>query len=68
MNIIRYPDRVSWPGILKRPVMNDSSVDSLVLPVIGDVRTLGDEALIEYTRRFDKVNLTSLKVTNVGIC
>ena len=41
----------------KREVSPD--VDSSVRAIIADVRTRGDQALIEYTRRFDQVDLST---------
>jgi histidinol dehydrogenase len=63
MEIFRYPAKDAWPGLLKRPVMDNRSVDSIVLPIIQDVQKRGDEALLEYTTQFDKVTLSSLQVS-----
>jgi histidinol dehydrogenase len=62
MKIFRYPVRSDWHNLLKRPVLEDREVDSLVLPIIQDVRKRGDAALFEYTRKFDKADLDSLEV------
>ena len=40
-----------------------SNVEDIVSAIITDVRARGDEALLEYTARFDKADLTSLEVT-----
>jgi histidinol dehydrogenase len=63
MVIIRYPSRNEWPELLKRPVLDNRTVDNLVLPILEEVRERGDEALIEYTSKFDKVVLSALQVT-----
>jgi len=63
MKIIRYPVKSDWHNLLKRPVLEDREVDSLVLPIIQDVRKRGDAALFDYTRKFDKTDLDSLEVT-----
>ena len=39
-----------------------SNVEPAVTAIIADVRSRGDEALLEYTARFDKAVLTSLEV------
>ncbi len=62
MNIIRYPSKDQWDELLSRPVLNNRSVDAIVQPVLDDVRKRGDEALREYTRKFDKVDLQDLRV------
>ena len=40
-----------------------SNVESVVTAIIADVRARGDEALFEYTARFDKAQLTALEVS-----
>ncbi|MGL4396835.1 MAG: histidinol dehydrogenase [Hyphomicrobium sp.] len=52
---------------LKREVSTD--VDTAVADIIADVRRRGDAALIDFSRRFDYVELTaaSLKVTSAEI-
>jgi histidinol dehydrogenase len=67
MEIIRYPAKNAWPELLKRPVLDNHAVDTLVLPILEDVRKRGDEALFEYTRKFDKVELSALQVTEEEI-
>ena len=39
------------------------NVSGIVSDIIRDVRCRGDEALLEYTRKFDKAELTALQVT-----
>lgn len=43
--------------------MKHAQIDSLVMPVIEDVRLRGDKALYEYTSRFDKAELTALEIS-----
>jgi histidinol dehydrogenase len=62
MKIFRYPLKSDWHDLLKRPVLEDREVDSMVLPIIQDVRKRGDAALFDYTRKFDKADLVSLEV------
>lgn len=52
-------------AILARRGGGDANVDETVVKIIADVRKRGDAALIDYTRRFDRVELTSktLRVT-----
>jgi histidinol dehydrogenase len=63
MKVIRYPEKSSWPALLKRPVLKGKDVDAIVSPVIRDVQKRGDRALFEYTEKFDHVRLSSLQVT-----
>lgn len=48
---------------LRRPAQADAdALHQRVSAIIKDVRTRGDEAVLEYTRRFDGVSLQSLEV------
>ena len=44
-----------------------SNVEPAVTAIIADVRARGDEALFEYTARFDKADLTALEVSPAEI-
>ncbi len=47
-------DLLSWESV------SDPSVAQTVATIIGDVRSNGDAAVIEYTNRFDRRDLTSI--------
>ena len=59
MQICRYGEA---PEIFARKEPT-ADVSGIVSEILQDVRRRGDEALLEYTKKFDKVNLTSLQVT-----
>jgi histidinol dehydrogenase len=63
MQIIRYPDKQTWPQILERPALSGQDMNAIVMPVIENVRQNGDRALYEYTEKFDHVSLSSLRVS-----
>jgi histidinol dehydrogenase len=63
MNIYRYPERGSWPKLLVRPELNHSALEKQVRSIVSDVASRGDEAVFDYTRQFDGVELQSLKVS-----
>ena len=55
--------------IYNRGLTRQARVEEKVRKIIDDVRLLGDEALIKYTRKFDKVKLSQrqLKVSQIEI-
>ena len=63
MNIIRYPKKEQWAAICERPHLDISQLQQTVSTVLADVKARGDEAVKEYERRFDHVELSSLAVT-----
>ncbi len=63
MQIIQYPARETWGDLLKRPVIDSSSLFETVQQVLEEVRTNGDQAVQSYTQKFDGVALDSFTVT-----
>ncbi|XXG68428.1 hypothetical protein AAC387_Pa06g1517 [Persea americana] len=49
--------RAESDGLKSRPRIDFSSIFSVVNPIVDDVRSRGDAAVIDYTARFDKVVL-----------
>src|SRR5829696_6713652 len=63
IKIIRKNERQEFTRRLAaRSVALDSDLMKLVASIIDDVRVRGDAALIDYTARFDKVELKQLKI------
>ena len=63
MEIIKYPGREEWSSLTKRPALDVTTLFDTVRSVLDDVRERGDEAVKEYEARFDKVNLSALRVS-----
>ena len=55
-------NEVSYDAIFAR-FEPTASVEDIVADIIADVRARGDEALFDYTARFDKAQLNTLQVT-----
>lgn len=55
---------ISIEDILKRQTEEETNVDDIVFDIIQNVRKNGDEALLEYAKKFDGATLSSLEVTN----
>ena len=67
MQIIKYPPKDQWSEILKRPSLNFDSLFDQVKNTLDEVRHLGDAALRNFTRKFDKVEVDALEVTKEEI-
>jgi histidinol dehydrogenase len=67
MKIIEYPDKDLLTEILKRPVINNKKLEKKVLKTIEKVRRKGDSAILELTKKFDKIKLSELKVSESRI-
>ncbi|VAX17969.1 Histidinol dehydrogenase, partial [hydrothermal vent metagenome] len=62
MKIIRYPNIENTTKLLKRPVLEMESIRQKVIPILNSVKENSDEALFNFTKDFDGVNLESLRV------
>jgi histidinol dehydrogenase len=63
MEVFINPKKEEWPQLLRRPVFDNSSLEEKVWAILKDVRLNGDAAIKKYTKQFDAVELTALKVT-----
>lgn len=68
MKIIRFNSK-KLEQIYNRGILRPRRIEERVKKIIEDVRLFGDEALIKYTRKFDKVKLSpkQLKVSQIEI-
>ena len=62
-----FPDRIEWDGLLKRPVHKAADLDAIVREVFDAVSSNGDEAVLRFTEKFDKVVPNALQVTEDAI-
>lgn len=57
MQIIKYPNRSDWQNILARPSFDDSALNDIVQNILNDIKIRGDQAVVEYGAKFDKIQL-----------
>ena len=67
MKLIANPSRDSWSDILKRPTLDKLDLDAIVQDVFDAVKSKGDKAVIEYTKKFDKASLPNISVSESEI-
>ncbi len=67
MRIIKVENREKikeqMDELLKRSESDQSAIEETVKDIIDNIKKRGDEALLEYTSRFDGVDLENIKVT-----
>lgn len=64
MELIKYPTKEIWKDIVKRPSIDNISLEATVQSVLSDIKTNGQLAVKKYTLQFDKVNLENILVSN----
>jgi len=58
------PTKTNWSELTTRPAVEAADLSALVKQVFKEVKLNGDKAIKSYTNQFDKVNLSSLCVTD----
>lgn len=64
MQVIKFPESRSYKAILARPTLDTTEIENRVLPILMEVRKKGDQALFEFTQKFDGISLNQLQVTD----
>lgn len=62
MNVYKYPDRNAWDELIKRPLLDTSSLETKVQAILSDIKQNGDEAVKKYTLQYDKAVIHNLLV------
>ena len=65
--MIKIVSKEEYFNASKDEIAFDERIESAVREILSDVKTRGDEALFEYTKKFDKVELDCLEVTEAEI-
>lgn len=63
MKVYYRPDKREWNEILRRPSLDLRSLNESVSAILGDVRENGDEALRQYTMKFDRCRIDNFEVS-----
>ena len=64
MNKIYNPEKSTWQALLQRPTKTVDDIEDVVNQVFQEVKEEGDSAVARYTKKFDKVALSSFLVTD----
>ena len=67
MNVITNPNRSIWSSLTQRPYFDNESVYTVVEEVFENVKNYGDKSLINYTKKFDNIEISSIKVKTKSI-
>ncbi|MCF8222770.1 MAG: histidinol dehydrogenase [Bacteroidales bacterium] len=67
MRIFDYTDLKTTLELLSRPTQKQEQIEPLVNDIFADIRKRGDEALAEYTLKFDGASPEAIKVSSKEI-
>ena len=62
MEKIYRPNVVAWASLCERPVMEQGELQAVVNDMFSQIKTEGDSAVLDYSRRFDSPEQNKLKV------
>lgn len=67
MNKIYNPPREKWDEILRRPTQTVDDIEATVNDIFKQVREKGDQAVANYTYKFDNVKMEYIAVTKAEV-
>lgn len=62
MQLIQFPHKKNWDKILQRSQQDFADIKKIVQSIIDDVKSNGDDAVKNYTKQFDGIELNNFKV------
>ncbi len=67
MQIKKYPQKETWAELAKRPVLEREKLTETIAGIFDEVLKNGDQALIEFNKKFDQAEIESIKVSGKEI-
>lgn len=67
MKINKYPDKNTWSELIKRPVLKREELTEIVVDIFKKVEENGDQALIDFNKKFDHAEVKNIKVSDEEI-
>ena len=62
MKNYKYPNTSTWPSLCERPTYDFSEMEERVGAIMKEVQVNGDQALLEYNKRFDGADLDTIAI------
>jgi histidinol dehydrogenase len=62
MKIYKYPNKNTWSELIKRPVIKREELTEIVADIFKNVEENGDQALIDFNKKFDHAEVKNSKV------
>ncbi|SDR12012.1 histidinol dehydrogenase [Chryseobacterium soldanellicola] len=67
MKIYKYPNKNSWSELIKRPVIKREQLSKTIIEIFNEVEKKGDQALINFNKKFDLVEIKNIAVSESEI-
>jgi histidinol dehydrogenase len=67
MKIYRYPEKKTWTNLVQRPVFERKEISGLIAEIFESVEKYGDQALIQFNKKFDKAVTPQITVSETEL-
>lgn len=67
MRLNSYPEKQSWSELVKRPVIKREKLTEIVAGIFDKVEKNGDNALVEFNKKFDGAEVKNISVSQEEI-
>lgn len=67
MKVFKNPNKAEWNSLVKRPILEQESLDDIVVNILNDVKINKDKALLKYAEKFDGVKLYDTQIDSTEI-
>ena len=63
MKINKYPSKQIWSEFVKRPIIKTEEITEIIVEIFSKVKENGDQALIDFNKKFDKAQIENINVS-----
>lgn len=67
MKINKYPSKQTWSEFVKRPIIKREEITEIIAEFFSKVKENGDQALIDFNKKFDKAESKNIKASEEEI-
>lgn len=67
MKINKYPSKQIWSEFVKRPIIKTEEITEIIVEIFSKVKENGDQALIDFNKKFDKAEIKNIKASKEEI-
>ncbi|MDQ0594255.1 histidinol dehydrogenase [Chryseobacterium ginsenosidimutans] len=67
MKINKFPNKNIWSELIKRPVLKSEELTEIVAEIFKKVKESGDQALIDFNKKFDNAEVKNIRVSDEEI-
>lgn len=67
MKMYKCPDKDTWSELIKRPILKREKLTEIIADIFKKVEENGDQALIDFNKKFDQAEVKNIKVSDEEI-